>query len=708
MLPSTRRRTLVSAAGQSAILDGDASGTSILFAFTAGGIDESNWKTWDWGNITHLGFWSNPSDDLRAQAASHNVKLFQDCSTPDKTTWGSSSDRAAFAEKCASQISQNKLDGVFFDFEGTGLTASQKNDYTTLAQTVSAKIAPKSLFICVGGRPSYENRDYDYAGLAKAADFLFVMMYDMHLYDDYTCTSTSQGNICSPAEASIRAVQAGTEEYLKIVPANKLVMGFPWYGQRYTQVAVPINEGQIDYKDVLAVMDSGVVVKQEFDKDSDSQTLTCKAACEPGKKGGKIWFDDATTLKAKYAVAVSAGLRGIGMWSADKLPTPENGQDPHFAQRNAMWVTVSAAKAGLDDRAAPVQTSGSTSAALQGKLFATSEKYPSTSAPDRLAESDVTFNATLNSALPTLSVHPATPLQPILGFGGAITEAVATVFGQLSQKLQDEVVEALWGPTGQRYSLGRTTIGSTDFSVSVYSYNDHSGDLEQGNFTIDHDERNGVHDLIRRASKAAMTPPVASPGGIEWLASPWSPPGWMKQGWMTPKGYMRNSAKPGMIQDDKLFASYALYTSKYLSAMKSAGINISRVTIQNEPDSADHMFPVAYPACNFNGTDEGDYLRRFLGPQLRADHPDIEIYIHDGQKFHDVPIADRVDAIVKAANGTEYIDGVAFHWYGNNLDNYNYLADLHAKYPSLSLLASEATLQDPRTQGGKDWDEGMK
>lgn len=41
-----------------------------------------------------------------------------------------------------------------------------------------------------------------------------------------------QGNICSPAEASIRSVKAGTEEYLKIVPGNKLVMGFPWYGQR--------------------------------------------------------------------------------------------------------------------------------------------------------------------------------------------------------------------------------------------------------------------------------------------------------------------------------------------------------------------------------------------------------------------------------------------------------------------------------------------
>ena len=67
------------------------------------------------------------------------------------------------------------------------------------------------------------------------------------------------------------------------------------------------------------------------------------------------------------------------------------------------------------------------------------------------------------------------------------------------------------------------------------------------------------------------------------------------------KGYMRNSAKPGLLPDPKVHAAYALYTSKYLSAYKAAGINISRVTVQNEPDSADHMFPVAYPACNRGG-----------------------------------------------------------------------------------------------------------
>jgi len=170
---------------------------------------------------------------------------------------------------------------------------------------------------------------------------------------------------------------------------------------------------------------------------------------------------------------------------------------------------------------------------------------------------------------------------------------------------------------------------------------------------------------------------------------------------------MRNSAKPGMIDDEKIFAAYARYTSKYLSEYKKNGINVSRITIQNEPDSADHMVAATYPACNFNGTGEGRFLRAHLGPQIRRDHPSVQIYVHDGQKYHDVPIRTRVEEILAAAghgdgNGS-FVDGVAFHWYGKNLDNYEYLGELANTHPELKLLATEATLQDPRTQGKDPW-----
>ena len=193
----------------------------------------------------------------------------------------------------------------------------------------------------------------------------------------------------------------------------------------------------------------------------------------------------------------------------------------------------------------------------------------------------------------------------------------------------------------------------------------------------------------------------------------------MKAGWLTKRGYMRNSAKPGMLADPRVFASYALYLSKYVAEYRAAGVDVSMMTIQNEPDSADHQFPVAYPCCNFNGTEEGAFLRDYLGPQLRSDHPDLQIFVHDGQKFHDVPILTRVNQILDAAGGLSpraggaaggYVDGVAFHWYGANLKNYQYLAALHDKWPTLPLLATEATLEAPGSQhiGTSPWKEAQK
>ena len=57
--------------------------------------------------------------------------------------------------------------------------------------------------------------------------------------------------------------------------------------------------------------------------------------------------------------------------------------------------------------------------------------------------------------------------------------------------------------------------------------------------------------------------------------------------------------------------------------------------------------------------------------------------------------------IVINVNDTTALHGVDTHLYryGKNLANFQYLAALHQKYPKLPLLGTEATLQDPRTQG---------
>ena len=422
--------------------------------------------------------------------------------------------------------------------------------------------------------------------------------------------------------------------------------------------------------------------------------IKCHGACVDGKKGSTIWFDNEVTLRTKYKLAKKYNLLGVGMWAVDKLPGPnDDGSDPHKENRTAMWDAI--VSWNNNSSSNPLLKS------FEATSYLTSNTFPSKDHPARLLNSTIQFNSTEGkSDLVTLRFDATKTMQTVLGFGGAITDSVAHVFNEMSEDRQKEAVEALFGESGQQYNLVRMTIGSTDFSTTVYNYNPNKDNFNQSLFSIDHDKKQ-IIPLAKRA--------LGANSKLEILSSPWSPPGWMKVGWLTFKGYMRNSAKPGMIQKDDIFESYALYTSKYISAMKEEGLKVSRITIQNEPDSADHMVVATYPACNFNGTDEGHYLKNYLGPRIRKDHPEVQIYIHDGQKFHDVPIKSRVDDILSAVGGLEsgFVDGVAFHWYGDNLKNFQYLGELRDAYPKLSLLATEATLQDPRTQTDP-WGEAMK
>jgi glucosylceramidase len=113
--------------------------------------------------------------------------------------------------------------------------------------------------------------------------------------------------------------------------------------------------------------------------------------------------------------------------------------------------------------------------------------------------------------------------QTIQGFGGAITEAAVHVFGQLGAAAQAALLEDLYGENAQntslRYSLGRLTIGSCDFSLGYYSYNDKANDTAMANFTIAHDEAAIIPFIL-----AAQNATAAAGRPLRFLSSPWSPP----------------------------------------------------------------------------------------------------------------------------------------------------------------------------------------
>jgi glucosylceramidase len=99
-----------------------------------------------------------------------------------------------------------------------------------------------------------------------------------------------------------------------------------------------------------------------------------------------------------------------------------------------------------------------------------------------------------------------------------------------------KVIDLYYGADGIGYTLGRVHIGSCDFSLKSYSF-----DVVPGDYSMNYFDTEVTHDnaqmlpLMRLAIDAAKAPlpgTTAARGianGVNILASPWSPPSWMKR-----------------------------------------------------------------------------------------------------------------------------------------------------------------------------------
>ena len=177
----------------------------------------------------------------------------------------------------------------------------------------------------------------------------------------------------------------------------------------------------------------------------------------------------------------------------------------------------------------------------------------------------------------------------IIGFGGAFTEASALNFQSLDVDGQEAVLDLLFGESGLGYNMGRVHINSCDFCTSSYSFDDVDGDFNLDDFDngVTHDVNTGMIDMMQRAQaklRESWTSNNEHP--LHLVASPWSPPSWMKlpinnehtdyqhAGMVDHAKSMTGSAWPTCLREgtgpgSRYAQTWALYFSKFINACKS-------------------------------------------------------------------------------------------------------------------------------------------
>ncbi|HEY1208237.1 MAG TPA: glycoside hydrolase family 30 beta sandwich domain-containing protein [Terracidiphilus sp.] len=279
------------------------------------------------------------------------------------------------------------------------------------------------------------------------------------------------------------------------------------------------------------------------------------------------------------------------------------------------------------------------------------------------------------SASRDIRIDPTSRRQTVLGFGAAFTDAACYLFSQLPDQGRRELFDEFFGPNGLRLSVARTCIGSSDYSRSVYSFDDSSEpDPELKHFSIEHDRAYILPSL--RAARD-LNPELFL------FSSPWSPPGWMKAGGSMLGGSMR---KP-------YFAAYAQYFVRFLEAYAAEGVKIDAITVQNEPDTDQDG---KMPACLWGQEYEMDFIQNFLGPALEHVSLDTNIWILD----HNYNLWGRALDELSDPGVNKYVDGVAWHGYAGTVDA---MTRVHQAFPQKSAYWTEGGPDFTKPDYTTDW-----
>jgi glucosylceramidase len=270
---------------------------------------------------------------------------------------------------------------------------------------------------------------------------------------------------------------------------------------------------------------------------------------------------------------------------------------------------------------------------------------------------------TVSNSNSFIDVDTTQVMQSVDGFGYTLTGGSAYVINQMSPPAKTALLQELFGSdsTSIGVSYLRLSIGASDLSVSVFSYDDMlpgQTDTLLSNFGLGQD----LTDLIPLLKQIVLINP-----SIKIIATPWSPPVWMKD----------NASSIGGNLQPAYYNVYAQYFVKYIQQMKAQGITIDAVTPQNEP-----LNPANNPSLSLTATQEANFIKYNLGPAFQTAGLTTKIIVYD----HNCDQPGYPETILGDATAAPFVNGSAFHLYAGDISA---LSAVHDAYPDKQLYFTE-------------------
>lgn len=213
----------------------------------------------------------------------------------------SSAQRQAFVRQLADRVRTNRIDGLNIDFEN--MMPEDRNDFTTFIKELhdALKSIPAVLSVNVSPDSGTDWTDvFDYAALAKQADYIVLMGYDEHWSGAPEAGSVS----------SLPWLSRGLANLLGQAPASKVILALPLYTRNWT-----VNtDGTLQSQDINLIQQNGLVAANDIKLLWDDQLGQYYGGYYKAALPSRIWLEDGRSLSQKISLGEMHGVAGYGYW----------------------------------------------------------------------------------------------------------------------------------------------------------------------------------------------------------------------------------------------------------------------------------------------------------------------------------------------------------------------------------------------------------
>ncbi|WAM36356.1 glycoside hydrolase family 30 protein [Caldicellulosiruptor acetigenus] len=272
----------------------------------------------------------------------------------------------------------------------------------------------------------------------------------------------------------------------------------------------------------------------------------------------------------------------------------------------------------------------------------------------------------VNKSKYIIKIDPKKKYQTMEGFGASLTDASAYLIAKvLPENEREKVLKKLFDyKEGIGISFLRQPMGASDYATKIYSYDDMpkgESDFEMKHFSINHDKEY-IIPLLKKAVQINKQ--------LKIMATPWSPPGWMKT---------TDSMIGGSLWPD-CYEAYANYFVKFINEYKKEGIEIYAITPQNEP----LYVPPHYPGMSMSAEEQAEFIKNYLGPAFKKNNIKTKILCYD----HNWDVPEYVMTVYKDKEAYKYISGSAWHCYAGSHET---MTKIHNLFPDKEIWFTEAS-----------------